>query len=67
MLKQNVGMIDRVLRAIVGVALILAYFFTTGGAWHWLYLLGIIPLATAVVSSCPLYTVLGLSTCPIKT
>jgi len=66
MFKENVGTLDRALRAIFGIALIAAYFLTTGGGWHWLYLLGIIPLATALFSSCPLYSLLGMSTCPIK-
>jgi hypothetical protein len=64
MLKQNVGPIDRILRIVVGAALILGYFLNGGGAYSWLYLLGVIPLATGLLSSCPLYTILGISTCP---
>jgi len=66
MLKKNVGTIDRVLRIVLGLALIAAYFFNPGGAYSWLYLIGIIPLATGLMSSCPLYSILGLSTCPMK-
>ncbi|MES2846277.1 MAG: DUF2892 domain-containing protein [Pseudomonadota bacterium] len=64
MLKQNVGPIDRILRIVVGAALILGYFLNGGGTYSWLYLLGVIPLATGLLSSCPLYTILGISTCP---
>ncbi len=66
MFKNNVGGIDRIVRIVAGLALLAAFFFTTGGAWHWLYLIGIVPLATGLIGSCPIYTVLGLSTCPMK-
>lgn len=66
MLKTNVGGIDRLLRIVIGIALIAAFFLTTGGAFHWLLLLGIIPLVTGLMRSCPLYSVLGLSSCPIR-
>lgn len=65
MLKKNVGTIDRTLRIIVGLALIAA-FFMVEGKYNWLYLIGIVPLATGLMSSCPLYSLLGLSTCPMK-
>ncbi|EEW25786.1 YgaP family membrane protein [Rhodobacter ferrooxidans] len=66
MFKTNVGGIDRVLRIVVGIALLAAYFFTTGGAWHWLLLIGVVPLATGLMSTCPAYSLLGMSTCPMK-
>jgi len=67
MLKQNVGGIDRALRVVAGLAL-LAWFFLGKGEspWHYALLIGVVPLVTAAVGSCPLYTVLGLSTCPMK-
>jgi hypothetical protein len=34
--------------------------------WHWVGLLGIVPLLTAAIGSCPLYTILGLSTRPAR-
>ena len=67
MFKTNVGTIDRLVRAVLGIGLIALFFTTSGGAWHWLYLIGIIPLGTAIFGTCPVYTVLGLSTCPVKT
>ena len=66
MFKTNEGTIDRALRVIVGLALIAAFFLTSGGSYHWLYLIGIVPLVTGMVETCPLYSVLGMSTCPTK-
>ena len=62
-MKQNVGTIDRVLRIVVGLALIAAAVGLFGAAyqtvWGWI---GFIPLATGLVGWCPLYTVLGVKT-----
>ena len=66
MFKRNEGTIDRALRVILGLALIAGYFMNSGGAYSWLYLLGIVPLVTGLIGSCPLYTILGLNTCPMK-
>ncbi|AUJ64332.1 hypothetical protein B9057_08460 [Aestuarium zhoushanense] len=66
MFKRNEGTIDRALRVILGLALIAGYFMNGGGAYSWLYLLGIIPLVTGLIGSCPIYTILGLNTCPMK-
>ena len=66
MFKRNEGTIDRALRVILGLALIAGYFMNGGGAYSWLYLIGIVPLVTGLIGSCPLYTILGLNTCPMK-
>lgn len=66
MLKKNVGSLDRILRIVLGLALLAGYALNNDGAYSWLYLIGIIPLATGLMSSCPLYSILGLSTCPMK-
>lgn len=68
MLKTNVGNIDRILRAVVGIAALLAFFMaSTTGILHWVFLIvGVIGLATAAMSSCPLYTIFGIRTCPMK-
>ena len=67
MLVTNVGSLDRVLRIAVGLALIAWFFLDQGtGFWHWAKLIGIVPLATGLMSSCPMYSILGLSTCPVK-
>lgn len=62
-MKSNVGGIDRILRIVLGLALIAATLTGTIGAWGWL---GLVPLGTALMGFCPLYTVLGFSTCPVK-
>ena len=62
MFKTNVGAIDRALRIAVGVVLIALVFIGPKTPWGWV---GIIPLVTGLFRSCPLYSVLGLSTCPL--
>lgn len=66
MLKKNVGQIDRTLRVVIGLALIAGFFLNPDGAYRWLYLIGIVPLATGLVGSCALYSIFGFSTCPMK-
>tara|TARA_R110000851_G_scaffold207118_1_gene359104 strand:+ start:216 stop:419 length:204 start_codon:yes stop_codon:yes gene_type:complete len=66
MLKKNVGSIDRALRILLGLALLAGFVLNRDGAYSWLYLVGVVPLVTGLMSSCPLYSILGLSTCPLK-
>jgi len=66
MFKTNEGTIDRALRVILGLALIAGFFLNSGGTYSWLYLIGIVPLATGLIGWCPLYTVFGISTCKMK-
>ncbi len=68
MLKKNVGNVDRIIRAIVGIAALAAFFMaSTTGLLHWIYLIvGVIGLATAAMSSCPLYSIFGIRTCPLE-
>ena len=56
----NVGGIDRLLRAVVGLALISLVFVGPQTAWGWI---GLVPLATAIFGWCPPYAMLGISTC----
>jgi hypothetical protein len=62
-MKTNEGTVDRAVRAIAGIALIGLTLTGTIGAWGWI---GVVPLATAAIGWCPLYTVLGISTCGVK-
>ena len=62
-MNSNVGGIDRILRIVVGLALIAMTLTGTIGVWGWI---GVVPLLTAGIGSCPLYSVLGMSTCPMK-
>jgi hypothetical protein len=64
-MTANVGLIDRILRLLVGVGL-LAFFFLGEGGVRWLGLIGLVLLATAVFGWCPAYRLLGLSTCPAR-
>jgi Protein of unknown function (DUF2892) len=66
MFATNEGTIDRVLRVIVGIALLAWFYVDQGqGFWHYAKLIGIVPLLTGLVGTCPLYSVLGISTCPM--
>lgn len=62
-MKANVGGIDRMLRIVVGLVLIALAATGTVGAWGWI---GVVPLVTGLVRFCPLYPLLGLSTCPLQ-
>lgn len=63
----NEGMADRIIRVIVGAGLILWFFLDQGGGfWQWAKLIGILPLVTGLVGNCPVYTLLGISTCPMR-
>ena len=64
MLRKNVGGFDRIARVVVGLALLTAYFIGPSGSYCWLFLLGVVPLATGLLSTCPVYSLIGLSTCP---
>ncbi len=66
MFKTNVGGMDRILRIVVGLALLAGFFLNPDATYRWAYLIGIVPLATGLMSSCPLYSILGVSTCPMK-
>ena len=61
-MKTNVGFLDRILRVLVGCAVLGAgYYFKT-----WWGLVGLVPLLTAFVAFCPAYVPFGLNTCGVK-
>ncbi len=63
-MPKNIGSVD--LRIVVGLVLI-AYAIPLGfphTGWNAVGWIGIVPLATALVGSCPLYRIVGISTCP---
>ncbi len=64
MFKSNVGGIDRILRIVAGLVLIGLTLAGVIGMWGWI---GIVPLATGLVRTCPVYSLLGLNTCPTST
>ena len=63
MFKTNVGGIDRVLRIVVGLVLIVLAAMGTIGVWGYI---GVVPLLTGLVRTCPAYGLLGVNTCQMK-
>ena len=63
MFPRNEHMIERAIRITLGLALLSLVFFGPRTAWGWV---GIVPLVTGILGSCPLYTVLGISTCRVR-
>ncbi|WP_027853693.1 YgaP family membrane protein [Marinobacterium litorale] len=58
-MKANVGGIDRILRIVVGLALIAATLAGALPVWGWI---GVVPLLTGLVSFCPVYSLIGVCT-----
>ena len=61
-MKVNEGTLDRTIRVILGLVLLSLLFFIHGSAKYW-GLIGIIPLVTAFIGWCPLYSIFGIKTC----
>lgn len=63
-MQLNVGTIDRGARIVLGLALVLWAIGLIPGVqpsiWGWI---GVVPLATAFFGYCPLYSLIGVSTC----
>ncbi len=62
-MTKNVGGLDRILRIVLGAILITATAMGALPAWG---LIGLIPLATGLISWCPVYPLLGINTCPAR-
>jgi hypothetical protein len=62
-MKTNEGTVDRALR--IGGGLILIALAATGTVGAWGYI-GVVPLLTGALGHCPLYSMLGVDTCPVK-
>ncbi|MFZ5641359.1 MAG: YgaP family membrane protein [Bacillota bacterium] len=82
---KNEGTIDRLIRVLVGIGLLVFFFLGEGSTKYFgligvallmafflegsvrnIYLIGLIPLATAVINWCPIYSLLGIKTCECK-
>lgn len=62
-MKSNVGRMDRILRIILGLVLIGLAATHTVGLWGWI---GVVPLATGLIGTCPAYALFGWNTCSLK-
>lgn len=58
---MNESVFDRSLRVVAGIVLMGLAVTGTVGLWSYI---GIIPLVTGAVGMCPLYSLLGINTCP---
>ena len=62
-LAVNEHPIERVVRILIGIGLISIVFVGPQTPWGWI---GIVPILTGLLGRCPLYTLLGINTCPMK-
>ncbi len=60
-MQKNVGSVDRTIRIIIGLAL-LSLLVLRQDSSRWIGLIGLVPLLTAYLSWCPLYTPFGIKT-----
>lgn len=65
-MSANEGTADRVLRVVAGLVVLSLFFMLDGNARYW-SLIGLVPLLTGLVGYCPLYSLLGINTCPVQT
>lgn len=63
MFATNVGSADRILRIVLGLVLIALVFVGPQTPWGWL---GLIPLVTGVMRTCPLYSLMGVNSCGVR-
>lgn len=63
MFKTNVGSADRFIRILLGIVLIALVFVGPQTPWGWI---GIVPLVTGLLRTCPLYSLIGINSCRVK-
>lgn len=67
MFAKNMGQTDRIVRAVLGVVLLILAFAALAGVWAWIAgIVGVLLLATSAMGSCPPYSLLGINTCKTK-
>jgi uncharacterized membrane protein len=66
-MKKNMGSTDQIIRVLIAVIIGILYFMDviTGTLGIVLMIVASIFVATSLVSSCPLYSILGMRTCPV--
>jgi hypothetical protein len=62
-MKTNIGNIERGIRIVAGLVLVILAATGTVGWWGWL---GLLPMATGLMGWCPPYALLGINTCKVK-
>lgn len=60
---KNEGGLDRAVRMVAGLALVGGAVMGPLAPWGWI---GVVPLATGLMGTCPLYSLMGVSTCPTR-
>lgn len=60
--SRNEGTVDRAIRVVIGLALLSLVVVGPKSAWGWV---GLVPLFTGLLGSCPLYSLFGVSTCGV--
>ena len=63
MFSKNEGTIDRALRVLLGLGLLSLVFVGPQTAWGWI---GVVPLVTGLIGSCPVYSIFGINTSSVK-
>ncbi|MCB2100549.1 MAG: DUF2892 domain-containing protein [Rhodobacterales bacterium] len=63
-MSKNVGSFDRILRIVVGLALIAFAIFGAANPYAVYAWIGVVPLLTGLIGFCPAYTIFGIRTCP---
>lgn len=61
-MPTNEGAVDRIIRVIAGLAIMSLVFVGPQSSWGWL---GLVPLATGLLGSCPAYALFGVNTCSL--
>jgi len=62
-MQKNEGNLDRALRVAGGLILIGLAATHVVGLWGYV---GVVPLLTGALGLCPLYSILGINTCPVR-
>jgi len=62
-MNTNAGTVDRSIRIVAGLGLIVLVITGKVGVWGWI---GVVPLATGLFGVCPAYSIFGISTCSTK-
>ena len=65
-MERNVGTIDKVIRVLIAIALVVVGIVGDGAGLWWIAIVALLPLVTAGVGFCPLYRLIGVKTIKVK-